>query len=154
MELKISYETFSETALLNDEDRELVKQAILASDTAYAVYSKFHVGAALLLENGDVILGNNQENIAYPSGLCAERTALFFAGANHPKLKITSLAVYGVGELLESKGPVTPCGACRQVMAESIRRQNSGFRLLLAGANGSVVKFNNALDLLPLPFGI
>jgi cytidine deaminase len=154
MKISISYETFSETSLLNVIDRALVEKAILASNNAYARYSKFHVGAAVLLENGDIILGNNQENIAYPSGLCAERTALFYAGANYPILKITSLAVYGSGDLLEGRGPVTPCGACRQVMAESIQRQNIGFELLLAGADGSVVKFKNALDLLPLPFGI
>jgi len=154
MEITISYETFSAPDALHVQDRNLVNRAIEASQQAYAVYSKFHVGAALLLENGEIILGNNQENIAYPSGLCAERTALFFAGANFPNVKIISLAVYGAGTLLENNGPVTPCGSCRQVMAESINRQKSGFELLLAGADGSVVKFKNALDLLPLPFGI
>lgn len=154
MDLTITYETFSGQEFLNAQDHLLVEKSIEASQRAYAVYSKFHVGAALLLENGEIILGNNQENIAYPSGLCAERTALFFAGANFPTLKIVSLAVYGSGALLEGNGPVTPCGSCRQVMAESIKRQQTGFELLLAGANGSVVKFKSALDLLPLPFGI
>lgn len=154
MELKISYEHFSNLTALNNQDRLLVERATAASEKAYAVYSKFHVGAAILLEDETIVCGNNQENIAYPSGLCAERTALFFVGANFPEKKILSLAIYGAGDLLEGSGPVTPCGSCRQVMAESVARQNSGFELLLAGADGSVVKFNNALDLLPLPFGI
>jgi cytidine deaminase len=154
MELKISYEHFSDLLSLDTRDRMLVEKAKSASKKAYAIYSQFHVGAAVLLEDESIVCGNNQENIAYPSGLCAERTALFFVGANFPEKKILSLAVYGAGDLLEGKGPVTPCGSCRQVMAECVARQNVGFELLLAGADGSVVKFKNALDLLPLPFGI
>ena len=154
MELKISYEHFSDLQTLNIQDRLLVEKAKAASETAYAIYSKFHVGAAVLLDDHTIVCGNNQENIAYPSGLCAERTALFFVGANFPEKKILSLAVYGAGDLLEGSGPVTPCGSCRQVMAECVARQKGGFELLLAGADGSVVKFKNALDLLPLPFGI
>lgn len=153
MEISIHYDLFPDLGALNAQDRNLVEKAIDAAKKAYAVYSKFHVGAALLLDNEEIIVGNNQENIAYPSGLCAERTALFFAGANFSEHKILSLAVYGAGDLMGSSGPVTPCGSCRQVMAESINRQKTGFELLLAGADGSVVKFNNALDLLPLPFG-
>jgi cytidine deaminase len=154
MEIKISYEVFSDASQLDVSDRLLISKAIHASDKAYAVYSKFHVGAALLLEDGDIVTGSNQENIAYPSGLCAERTVLFFTGSNYADKKIISLAIFGTGDLLEGNGPVTPCGSCRQVMAESIHRQNAGFELLLVGADGRIVKFKNALDLLPLPFGI
>lgn len=154
MEIKISYATFSTLQELNHQDRNLVEMAIAASENAYAVYSNFHVGAAALLDDGSIHIGNNQENIAYPSGLCAERTLLFFIGSNFPNKKILSLAVFGKGQLLDTHGPVTPCGACRQVMAESVARQQIGFELLLAGADGTVVKFENALDLLPLPFGI
>lgn len=154
MELKISYELFNSTLDLNEKDKQLVEEAVKAANSAYAKYSNFKVGAALLLDNGEIVLGNNQENIAYPSGLCAERTALFYTGANFPNQKVISLAVYGVGDLLENNGPVTPCGSCRQVMAETISRQNKGFELLLIGANGQIVKFQNALDLLPLPFGV
>lgn len=154
MEINITYEAFDDISSLNDQDTLLVNKAIEASKSAYAKYSNFQVGAALLLESGDIILGNNQENIAYPSGICAERTALFYAGSNYPNQKILSLAIYGVGELLKGNGPVTPCGSCRQVIAESIARQNSGFELILIGANGKIAKFKNALDLLPLPFGL
>ena len=95
MEIRINYEHFSHLEDLNYQDRQLVEHAMAASEKAYAVYSKFHVGAAVLLEDGQIITGNNQENIAYPSGLCAERTALFYIGANLPGTKIISLAIYG-----------------------------------------------------------
>ena len=154
MEITIHFESFPDSASLNETDKKLVELAKNTSKEAYAVYSNFHVGAAVLLQNGEIILGNNQENIAYPSGLCAERTALFYIGANLSKQRILKMAVYGAGDLLSNNALVTPCGACRQVMAETIHRQGSGFELLLIGVDGRVIKFNNALDLLPLPFGI
>jgi len=154
MEIRINYEQYATLDELQEEDRALILSAKNASLLAYAPYSEFHVGAALLMEDGSILTGNNQENIAYPSGLCAERTALFYAGANFPELKVKRLAIYGAGALLNSQGPVTPCGSCRQVIAETIKRQGSALEILLSGADGRTVKFNDALDLLPLPFGI
>ncbi len=153
MEIKINFEVFEDWNSLGHEYTALIEQAIQISETAYAKYSSFHVGAALLLDNGSVVLGSNQENIAYPSGLCAERTALFYAGSQFPELKINKLVIYGAGELLSDGAPVPPCGACRQVIAESIQRQGSGFELVLVGKNKRTLIFKNALDLLPLPFG-
>jgi len=131
---------------------KMLELAKIARGKAYAPYSNFHVGAALLLENGEIITGNNQENMAYPSGLCAERTALFYAGAHFPNVKVVGLAVFGAGNLQADGAPVAPCGACRQVISETIRRQRQGFHILLTGSNGYVVKLENALDLLPMPF--
>jgi cytidine deaminase len=153
MEINIKFELFEDWKSLISVDVVLIEKAIAISETAYAIYSSFHVGAALLLENGEVILGSNQENIAYPSGLCAERTALFYAGSQYPAIKVKKLVIYGAGDLLESGAPVPPCGACRQVIAQTIQRQGEGFELLLIGRNGQALKFENALDLLPLPFG-
>jgi cytidine deaminase len=154
MEILIQFDKISDWDLLSSDEVQLVEAAIQISQSAYAKYSSFHVGAALLLENGEFVLGSNQENIAFPSGLCAERTALFYAGSQYPGLKIMKLVVYGAGELLAEGTPVPPCGACRQVIAESIQRQGTGFELLLVGKNRQVLKFKNALDLLPLPFGL
>jgi cytidine deaminase len=120
---------------------------------AYAPYSKFKVGAAVLLEDGTVITGNNQENIAYPSGLCAERVALFAAGANNADKQVRSIAITAEGDLLKDSEIVSPCGGCRQVMLETERRQKSPCRIILVGQNGNALVFNSAEDLLPLAFG-
>lgn len=152
-EINISYTLFDRFEELNDGEQLLVSKAKEIAKNAYAPYSDFHVGAAVLLESGDVITGSNQENMAYPSGLCAERTALFYAGAQFPGVKVVRLAVFGIGSLQSDGAPVTPCGACRQVISETIRRQNQGFGILLTGSSGQVVKLENALDLLPMPFG-
>ena len=154
MEIKISFDVFENWTQLSEQEQELIQKAIEISGTAYAKYSDFKVGASILLENGEIILGSNQENIAYPSGMCAERTALFYSGSQFPDVKIRLLVVYGAGDLLPNSSPVPPCGSCRQVIAESIKRQGSGFGLILVGKNGRALKFENALDLLPLPFGI
>lgn len=153
MEITIKFEVFDDWNQLSNEAISLVQSAIDKAQTAYAKYSSFHVGAALLMEDDSVVLGSNQENIAYPSGLCAERTALFYAGSQFPELKIKKLVIYGAGELLADGAPVPPCGACRQVIAESIQRQGAGFELILVGKNKRALVFKNALDLLPLPFG-
>lgn len=153
MEITIKFEVFDDWNQLSNEAISLVQSAIDKAQTAYAKYSSFHVGAALLMEDDSVVLGSNQENIAYPSGLCAERTALFYAGSQFPELKIKKLVIYGAGQLLADGAPVPPCGACRQVIAESIQRQGAGFELILVGKNKRALVFKNALDLLPLPFG-
>lgn len=152
-ELTISYDTvhFSD---LSDSDMELVKEARDIADSAYAPYSEFRVGAALRLEDGTLVRGSNQENIAYPSGLCAERVALFFAGANYPELKIKEICIVAHGELLPNEKNLSPCGSCRQVMVESEMRQNESYRVLLVNQDDSVSIFNTAKDLLPLTFGL
>ena len=119
---------------LSTEEQHLVNLAIEATHRSYAPYSHFHVGAAVRLENGEEIIGCNQENAAYPSGLCAERTALFSAGAQYPDVPVEMLAIAARGtdgELLSE--PVSPCGSCRQVIIESETRAGHPIRILLYG---------------------
>ena len=96
----------------------MVNSAIKAARDAYAPYSEYHVGASLRLTNGEIIIGSNQENAAYPSGLCAERVARFYAGVRHPAVPVQSIAIAAIREGILQEGPVAPCGACRQVMSE------------------------------------
>lgn len=133
------------------EEQELGKQALEAAHRAYAPYSRFQVGAAALLANGEIVTGNNQENAAYPSGLCAERVALFYAGARYPDVAVRTLAIVAVaGGNIQTN--ISPCGACRQVLLETEQRYNSPMRVLLCGKE-KVVVFSSAADLLPLCFG-
>ena len=132
-------------------EQALVQKAIDATNNSYARYSNFHVGAACLLENGNVVIGANQENAAFPSGLCAERTAIFAAQANHPDQPITTLAIAArnVNGLLKS--PISPCGAGRQVVLEIEDRYQRPVRILLYGTEGIYV-FESIKDLLPFSF--
>ncbi len=136
---------------LTPTEQTLVQKAIDATHNSYARYSNFHVGAACLLENGEVVIGANQENAAFPSGLCAERTAIFAAQANHPDQPITTLAIAArnVNGLLKS--PISPCGACRQVVLEIEDRYQRPVRILLYGTDGIYV-FESIKDLLPFSF--
>ena len=137
---------------LNAEERHLVELAIEATSRSYAPYSKFHVGAAVRLDNGVEIIGCNQENAAYPSGLCAERTALFSAGAQYPDVPVRMLAIAARGtngELEEE--PVGPCGSCRQVIIESETRANAPIRILLYGQK-YVYVIDGIKELMPLTF--
>lgn len=136
---------------LTPTEQALVQKAIDATYNSYARYSNFHVGAACLLENGEVVIGANQENAAFPSGLCAERTAIFAAQANHPDQPITTLAIAArnVNGLLKS--PISPCGACRQVVLEIEDRYQRPVRILLYGTDGIYV-FESIKDLLPFSF--
>lgn len=136
---------------LSEQDRELVQRAIEATDNAYANYSKFFVGAALRLENGSIIIGANQENAAFPSGLCAERTAIFAAQANYPDQAITALAVAAKNADGLLNNPITPCGACRQVILEIEDRYKKPVRILLYGSE-KVYCIQSVTDLLPLSF--
>ncbi len=151
--LEIHYEELQNRDELSDSEKELFNRAVSASEDAYAPYSKFKVGCALLLENGAIILGNNQENAAYPLGLCAERVAFFNAGANQKGQKIKMAAIYAESELFEVKEAITPCGACRQAMSEYENIQNSSIRLLMGGQSGNILRFNSVEGLLPLQFG-
>ena len=129
----------------------LVNQAIAAARNAYAPYSGYRVGAAVELENGKVITGNNQENAAYPSGLCAERVALFYAGSRYPEVPPKAVAIAAIldGEIQEQ--PVTPCGGCRQVLYESEIRGGNPLQVILYGTKKTLI-LQRAVDLLPLPF--
>lgn len=123
-----------------------------AANDAYAPYSNFLVGAALVLEDGSMFKGSNQENAAYPSGLCAERTALFALSAHHPNTRIKLLAVTARRREEQQFLPAMPCGACRQVMAEYEHKQQENIPVLLQAADGKFYRFKNVADLLPFQF--
>ena len=150
-EIQIRYEEFASPAEMSAEDRELVEAAIDAMKGAYAPYSHFHVGAAVRLSNGEIVKGANQENAAFPSGLCAERTAMFAAGAKYPDKDMRSIALAGgvYGRLTEQ--PATPCGACRQVMAQYQTKAGKPMSVIMIGAH-KVWKFARVDDILPLIF--
>ena len=137
---------------LSPEEQSLIINAKESFKNAYAPYSGFLVGASILLENGKVINGSNQENVAYPSGLCAERVALFYAGAKHPNISIKTIAVSAKSNTFEINDVVSPCGACRQVMAEYQEQQEESIRILLHSPNDDVLIANSVEDLLPFMF--
>ena len=132
--------------------QDLMQEAISARDVAYAPYSKFKVGAAILLENNEIIVGSNQENASYPSGLCAERTAVYFAGAKYPDTKIQKIAISAKSMRHKVVSPVPPCGACRQALVEYEVKQEEPIELYFMGETGKVVKADSVKDLLPLVF--
>lgn len=138
-------------AELPEEESRLMEAAIKATGQSYAPYSKFHVGAAVLLEDGTIVTGSNQENAAYPSGLCAERVALFHAGHQYPDMPVFALAIAAAtnGRQVES---ISPCGACRQVLLEAEQRYGKPMKVLLCGTK-EVVVAESAELLLPLCFG-
>lgn len=139
---------------LNTVSKNLLLRAKEAAKNAYAPYSKFNVGCALLLENGEIILGNNQENIAYPSGLCAERTAVFYAGANFPTIPIKMLAVTAFAKSYEVNQPVMPCGACLQSMSEFELRFSKPIQIILQGNCGPIYVAEGTKTFLPFQFFI
>ena len=143
------YEDFSE---LPQDVQQLMKEAFAARDSAYAPYSEFHVGAALLLSNGEIVRGSNQENAAYPSGLCAERTAIYYAGANFPDEKLEVMAISATGKRKPSTTPIPPCGACRQAIAEYEVKQKQPVMIYFMGASGKVFKSDSLSNLLPFIF--
>lgn len=151
--LEVHYEEFESTDELPNDEKKLLELAVKASEGAYAPYSTFYVGAALILDSGEIIIGNNQENAAYPSGICAERVAFFSAMANHPTAKIIKCAIYARGENVRVDAPVAPCGACRQAMSEYEDKQGTAITLVLAGQHGKIVRINGVHELLPLRFG-
>jgi cytidine deaminase len=137
---------------LNEQERQVMQLAQEAANDAYAPYSNFLVGATLLLEDGTMFKGNNQENAAYPSGLCAERTALFALSAQYPNKKIKLLAVTARRRSEQEFLPAMPCGACRQVMAEYEHKQQEDIPVLLQAPNGQFYRFHKVADLLPFQF--
>ena len=137
---------------LPNQVNSLMLEAIEARDKAYAPYSKFSVGAALLIDNGEVITGSNQENASYPSGLCAERTAIYYAGAKYPEAKILKMAITASSQNKPTDTPIPPCGACRQAIAEYEIKQDIPIEIYFMGETGKVVKSNSLVNLLPLIF--
>jgi cytidine deaminase len=150
-EIKIAYIEYESLDQLGQEDRVLADAAIEAVSQSYAPYSNFNVGASVMFEDGEIIKGSNQENAAYPSGLCAERTALFYASSSRPDAAIKALAIAAGqnGKLCET--PATPCGACRQVMAQYQTKGGRPMAVILVGAD-KIWKFEKVDDLLPLIF--
>lgn len=136
---------------LSDNDKELINRAIAATDNSYSPYSRFSVGAALRLNDNSIVIGANQENAAYPSGLCAERSAIFAAQSQSPNKAITTIAIAARNAFGILKSPIVPCGACRQVIIEIENRYNSPIRILLYGKEGIYI-IKSIKDLLPLQF--
>lgn len=132
---------------LPELEKQLVAEAKKAFENAYAPYSDFFVGAAVLLDNGKIVAGNNQENAAYPSGLCAERVALFYAGANYPNVAIKAVAVY-----CKTKDTPSPCGACRQALSEYEIRYKKPIKVIMASSVGKITISESIAGLLPLAF--
>jgi cytidine deaminase len=129
----------------------LVKKAMEAAGKAYAPYSSYYVGAAVRLENGKIITGNNQENAAYPSGLCAERVAVFYASSQYPDIPAKSIAIAAMKDGQFQEEPVTPCGGCRQVLHEKEKQGGMPMEVILYGSR-KIQVLSQATDLLPLPF--
>ena len=136
---------------LTQSQSDLVVKAVEAARKAYAPYSGFHVGAAVLLANGEIFTGNNQENAAYPSGLCAERVAIFYAGSQYPDVPAVSIAITAIrnGSILTT--PVSPCGGCRQVLIEKESVGSKPMEITLYGTE-KIQVIGSAAELLPLPF--
>lgn len=149
--LEITYSEYSSVDELPQNDANLLNAAIEALNGSYAPYSNFNVGAAVLLDNGVIVKGANQENIAYPSGLCAERTALFSAHANYPQNKIVSIALTSSQNGVLLATPPFPCGACRQVMAQTQTRNGSPLKIIIGGSD-KILVFNSVESLLPFIF--
>lgn len=151
---KISFEytEYSGRSELNESLRNLLEHADNTRKKAYAPYSNYLVGAAVLLDNGEIVTGSNQENMAYPSGLCAERIAVFHAASRYPDSRMKAIAISGDARHFEVNHPVTPCGACRQVIAEYEIKQKNPIQLVLAGEKGKVFVVESIENLLPLQF--
>ena len=149
--ISFQYSEFNSENELNSDLKELAISARKIAKKAYSPYSKFKVGAAVLLENGKIITGNNQENSAYPSGICAERVALFYAGAQNPDIPVKAIAIIAFNHQEETEYPVYPCGACRQVIIESQQRSKKPIQLLFMGKK-LIHLVENASHLLPLEF--
>ncbi len=152
IEIHTTLEAYDHLSELDKDVQSLMGESIAARHRAYAPYSNFTVGCAILLENGEVITGNNQENAAYPSGLCAERVAIYAAGAQYPGVAIKRIALTASPKDDSLTIPVPPCGSCRQAIAEYENRQESPIPIYFMGASGTVVKSNSLKDLLPLIF--
>ncbi|MFM2361633.1 MAG: hypothetical protein RLZZ316_535 [Bacteroidota bacterium] len=149
---QFTYTVYPSAMQLQAADAALLQQALAISKTAYAPYSKFYVGAAALLSNGAIVTGTNQENGSFPAGLCAERVLLSAVTSLHPNTAINTIAISYSSNLLQSNHPLSPCGVCRQSLAEYEERLQQPIRILLAGASGEVWEIAAATLLLPFAF--
>lgn len=149
--IKINFKigTFND---LNSEEKMLVEQAQTSINSAYAPYSGFLVGASVLLENGELICGSNQENVAFPSGLCAERVAIFSAGSSYPNQNIKTIAVSARSKSFDIDDFISPCGACRQAMSEYEEKQKKDIKIILHSPNDKILIADRVSDLLPFVF--
>lgn len=152
LNFNISYETYTDIDELSETDQMLCNKAKDALASSHSPYSKFKVGTAILLADSQIVLGSNQENVAYPSGLCAERVALFTIGANYPNAVIKSMAITARTENFKIENPVTSCGACLQVMAEYEKKQNEPIDVLFYCIDGAIIKVKGVKSLLPFVF--
>jgi len=130
----------------------LMNKAIEAREKAYAPYSNFNVGAALLLDNNEIITGSNQENASYPSGLCAERTAIYYANSQYPNNRIVRMAISAGSKKNKTTSPIPPCGACRQAIAEYEVKQDFPIEIYFMGEIGKIAKSDSLANLLPFIF--
>src|SRR5690606_21775049 len=146
------YQVYDGLTELPNDVSHLFTKAIEARFKAYAPYSKFKVGTAILLDNGEIITGNNQENVSYPSGLCAERTAIYYAGSQYPDSKILKMVISAASDNHKTKNPIPPCGACRQAIAEYEIKQDSVIEIYFMGEVGDIIKTHSLGNLLPLLF--
>jgi cytidine deaminase len=152
IKIETSFELYDSVDELATPIQNLIQKAAEARKKAYAPYSEFLVGAALELENGQVIAGNNQENASYPSGLCAERTAIYYAGAEFPNQKIIRMAIVAGSTLNPTTKPIPPCGACRQALSEYEVKQNTSMELYFMGTSGQIAYSNSVANILPWIF--
>ena len=153
-EIKIcsNFKVYDSIDDLNDQIKVLFNEAKLIRESAYSEYSKFSVGAAVLLENGKILCGSNQENSSYPSGLCAERTVLFYANSKYPNTKIKEIAIIAGSINKINEIPVAPCGSCRQVISEFQTKQKSDIGLYFKGEKGKIIYTDSINNLLPFKF--
>ncbi|MCL2291439.1 MAG: cytidine deaminase [Bacteroidetes bacterium] len=152
MIIQTEVKVFPDRSKLPAKEADLLAVASEAAKHAYAPYSHFKVGAAVLLANGHIISGNNQENAVYPSGMCAERVALFYAAAQFPETPIVKIAITAKGAKNETDRPVPPCGSCRQSLLEYEMKFGEPIEIIMAGAKGEVYIVQSVADLLPLSF--
>jgi cytidine deaminase len=150
LERSMKYRVYENPSELPSEEARLMEEAGDALRSSYSPYSRFAVGAALLLEGGSIVKGSNQENAAYPSGICAERVAVWKAATQAPDEKGVLLALLTEGR---TDAPVSPCGSCRQVLCEFEERGGADLRVIFPGENGRVIAVDRVRDLLPFPFG-
>ena len=146
------FSVYDSLAALPKDIQNLMVQAAAIRKNAYAPYSKFRVGVALLLDNGKIVLGSNQENAAYPSGLCAERVAVFQAGSIYPEAKILKMAITAASDINKTTIPIPPCGSCRQSIAEYEIKQETPIAIYFMGELGLIYKSDSLKNLLPFMF--